>query len=106
MRARRDLNIRNFSTDLMRLAFVPHQGDRPRGRRRHVGYHNEGYGFPTSLVVQGLSVLTRPARVTFELDGSNELSARIDCLRMLRKVVQPSLMPRCHRLSVTGCAMR
>jgi hypothetical protein len=50
----------------------------------------KGNGSTTSLVAHGWSVLTRPARVTFELDGFDELTARIDCLRMLQKLADPA----------------
>ena len=46
-------------------------------------------GFNVGLVASGWHVLTRPAAVTFELDRFDELTARIECLRILQRLTEP-----------------
>ena len=49
----------------------------------------KGRGFNVRLVASGWHVLTRPAAVTFELDGFDDLATRIECLRMLQRLTKP-----------------
>ena len=90
IRARSNLNIGNHSADVIRLASF-------RTKRVAVADVDglsvvtmKSGGSRTSLVAHGWPVLTRPARVTFELDGFDELNARIDCLQMLQKLADPA----------------
>ncbi|MGA7449811.1 MAG: DUF2285 domain-containing protein, partial [Rhodoplanes sp.] len=90
IRARCSLNISSHSAAMVRLASF-------RTRRAAVA-DVDGVSVVTmrsgdartNLVAHGWPVLTRPARVTFELDGFDELTARIDCLRMLQKLADPA----------------
>ena len=47
-------------------------------------------GLTTSLVAHGWPVLTQPARVAFELDGFDDLTARIDGLQTLERLADPT----------------
>lgn len=90
IRARCNLNVSSHSADVMRLGSF-------RTRRAAVAGVDgvsvvtmKSGDARTNLVAHGWPVLTRPARVTFELDGFDELTARIDCLRMLQKLADPA----------------
>ena len=109
IRARCNLNVSNHSADVIRLASFRTKRVAVTGVDGVSVVTMKSGDSRTSLVAHGWPVLTRPARVTFEVDGFDELNARIDCLRMLQRLADPaspSLMPRCHRLSMTDCGRR
>lgn len=90
IRARCNLNIRNHSADLIRLASFRTKRVAVAGADGVSVVTMKSGDSRTTLVAHGWPVLTRPARVTFELDGFDELNARIDCLRMLQKLADPA----------------
>ena len=47
-------------------------------------------GLTTSLVAHGWPVLTQAARLTFEVDGFDDLTARIDGLQTLERLADPT----------------
>ena len=90
IRARCNLNISNHSADVIRLASFRTKRVAVAGVDGVSVVTMKSGDSRTSLVAHGWPVLTRPARVTFELDGFDELTARIDCLRMLQKLADPA----------------
>ena len=60
-----------------------------------------GPGFNVGLVAHGWYVLTRPAALTFELDGFDELGTRIECLQLLQRLAKSRALPRARRSTRT-----
>jgi hypothetical protein len=89
IRARCNLNVSSHSADVIRLASFRTKRVAVAGVDGVSVVTMKSGDSRTSLVAHGWPVLTRPARVTFELDGFDELTARIDCLRMLQKLADP-----------------
>ena len=91
------LEIGNHSADVIRLLF-PHQAGRCYRRKGKKGRSGNSR---TSLVAHGWPVYAAGPR-HLQLDGFDELTARIDCLRMLQKLADPaSPIPKCPAAS--GC---
>ena len=49
----------------------------------------KGYGVNVTLEIHGLSVLTNPLDMVFELDGLGDLNNQTECLRLLQRFTQP-----------------
>jgi hypothetical protein len=90
IRARCNLNISNRPAGVIRLASFRTKRVAVAGVDGVSVITMKSGDSRTSLVAHGWPVLTRPARITFELDGFDELNARIDCLRMLQKLADPA----------------
>ncbi|MCC6775984.1 MAG: DUF2285 domain-containing protein [Hyphomicrobiales bacterium] len=52
----------------------------------------KGRGFSVAVMAAGWDVLTRPAAVTFELAGFDELQAKIECLELLQRLTQTAAL--------------
>ena len=87
IRARCNLNVSSHSADVIRLASFRTKRVAVAGVDGVSVVTMKSGHSRTTLVAHGWPVLTRPARVTFELDGFDELTARIDCL--LQKLADP-----------------
>ena len=87
--ARCTMQIGSGSADVMKLASFRASRVAVRGVDGTSVIIIKNGRFTTSLVAHGWPVLTRPARITFELDGFDELNARIDCLRTLQTLADP-----------------
>jgi hypothetical protein len=53
----------------------------------------KGEGFTLALIASGWDVLTRPAAVTFELAGFDELQTKIHCLELMQRLTQAAAPP-------------
>ena len=102
IRARCNLNVSNHSADVIRLASFRTTRAAVAGVDGVSVVTMKSGDARTSLVVHGWPVLTRPARVTFELDGFDALTARIDCLRMLQKLADPSFNHPCCPTAISS----
>ena len=63
-----------------------------------------GRGFNIGLIASGWHVLTRPAVVTFELEGFDQLAARLEYLRMLQRLTSSAAPSSADRSSARSNA--